>query len=173
MSATPPTRRRATASVRVGVGTRFAYDGETVTVIEMFPVGHGNEVLAEDRGGRRRYWLALRELLASERASIIADDLGPRSDDDIDVAGVVLANLTAQQLAKVTERAGHVREVLTGYRSGSVEICVPGEPRKEYAPQRPLGERYSQKLTSWACRNVPWNGGSGLTANTVKRALPR
>lgn len=118
MSATPPARRRATASVRVGVGTRFAYDGETVTVIEMFPAGHGNEVLAEDRGGRRRYWLALRELLASERASIIADDLGPRSDDDIDVAGVVLANLTAQQLAKVTERAGHVREVLTGYRSG-------------------------------------------------------
>ena len=145
MSATPPARRRATASVRVGVGTRFAYDGETVTVIEMFPAGHGNEVLAEDRGGRRRYWLALRELLASERASIIADDLGPRSDDDIDVAGVVLANLTAQQLAKVTERAGHVREVLTGYRSGSVEICVPGEPRKEYAPQRPLGERYCAK----------------------------
>ena len=23
-------------------GTRFAYDGETVTIIEMFPAGHGN-----------------------------------------------------------------------------------------------------------------------------------
>src|SRR5260370_37281367 len=121
MSPTRPTRRRGAAAVRVGVGTRFAYDGETVTVIEMFPAGHGNEVLVEDRGGKRRYWLALRELLASERTSIITDDVGPRSDDDIDTAGVVLANLTAQQLARVTGQAGHVLEVLTGYQSGSPE----------------------------------------------------
>ena len=60
MSVTPPARRRGAAAVKVGVGTRFAYDGETVTVIEMFPAGHGNEVLVEDRGGKRRYWLALR-----------------------------------------------------------------------------------------------------------------
>jgi hypothetical protein len=31
------------AGVRVGVGTRFAYDGEVVTVVEMFASAHGNE----------------------------------------------------------------------------------------------------------------------------------
>jgi hypothetical protein len=144
MSATPPATRRAAASVRVGVGTRFAYDGETVTVIEMFPAGHGNEVLVEDRGGKRRYWLSLRELLTSGRASVISED-GPRSDDDIDVAGAVLANLTTHQLAKVSDMARHVREMLTGYQSGSPEICGPGEPRKEYAPD--LGSRIQ-------CRNL-------------------
>jgi ketosteroid isomerase-like protein len=84
-------------------------------------------------------------LLATERASIITDDLGPRSDDDIDVAGVVLANLTTHQLAKVSDMARHVREMVTGYQSGSPEICGPGEPRKEYAPDLPLVKRYVAK----------------------------
>ena len=145
MSSTPPARRRATAAVRVGVGTQFVYDGETVTIIEMFPAGHGNEVLVEDRGGKRRYWLALRELLATEHASIVTDEKGPRSDDDIDTAGVVLASLTAQQLAKVTEQANHVREVLTGYQSGAPAVSRPEEPRQQYAPHLPPGERYVSK----------------------------
>jgi hypothetical protein len=55
MSRLHPARRRAAANVRVGVGTKFAYDGETVTILEMFPAGRGNEVLVEDRGGKRRY----------------------------------------------------------------------------------------------------------------------
>ena len=105
--------RRASAAVRVGVGTTFAYDGETVTIIQMATSGHGNEVLVEDRGGKRCYRLSLRELLASGRASIITADDGPRADDDIEVAGVVLANLTQRQLAVVTVKAEHVREVLT------------------------------------------------------------
>jgi NAD(P)-dependent dehydrogenase (short-subunit alcohol dehydrogenase family) len=46
-------------------------------------------------------------------------DDGPRSDDDIETASVVLANLNARQLAKVSETAAHVREVLTGLRSGT------------------------------------------------------
>jgi hypothetical protein len=32
MTTRTPARRRAQANVRVGVGTRFAYDGETVTI---------------------------------------------------------------------------------------------------------------------------------------------
>jgi hypothetical protein len=73
--------------IRVGVGTKFAYDGETLTIIEMFPAGRGNEVLVEDRGGKRRYWLALRELLASGRAILLTDEEGPRSNDPIELAG--------------------------------------------------------------------------------------
>ncbi len=137
--------QRASAAVRVGVGTTFAYDGETVTIIQMATSGHGNEVLVEDRGGKRRYQLSLRELMASGRASIITADDGPRADDDIEIASVVLANLTQRQLADVTEKAGHVREVLTGYKAGSAVTALPGEPSPQYAPALPLGCRYDAK----------------------------
>jgi transposase InsO family protein len=155
---TGPDRFRPRAAVRVGVGTTFAYDGETVTIIQMATSGHGNEVLVEDRGGKRRYQLSLRELLASGRASIITADDGPRADDDIEVAGVVLANLTQRQLAVVTAKAEHVREVLTGYKSGSAETALPGEPRPEYAPVLPLACRYKAKAQE-----------VGVTHRTVRR----
>lgn len=58
------------AGVRVGVGTRFAYDGEVVTVVEMFASAHGNELLVQD-GRDRRFRLSLREALASGRARVI------------------------------------------------------------------------------------------------------
>ena len=32
-----PTRNRESAAVPVGVGTRFVYDGEILTVLELFP----------------------------------------------------------------------------------------------------------------------------------------
>ncbi|WP_253842855.1 helix-turn-helix domain-containing protein [Mycobacterium colombiense] len=116
-----------------------------MTIIEMFPAGHGNEVLVEDRGGKRRYWLALRELLASGRASLLADNDGPRSDADIEVAGATLASLSSAQLEEVGSKADHIREVLTGYRSGSSVIAGPDEPRRQYTPDLPLGERYRAK----------------------------
>jgi len=65
----------------------------------------------------------LRERLASGRASILAQDDGPYSDSDIEIAGVVLANLDAQHLAKVTATAEHVSEILTGYESVSLEVA--------------------------------------------------
>ena len=42
--------------------------------------------------------------------------------------------------------------MLTGFRSGSAEICEPGEPRKEYSPQLPLGERYCAKADELGVR---------------------
>ena len=45
----------------------------------------------------------------------------------------------------VCERAAHLREVLTGHRSGSAEHALPGEPRPAYRPGAPLMERYSAK----------------------------
>jgi transposase InsO family protein len=131
--------------IRVGVGTKFLYDGETVTILEMFPAGRGNEVLVEDRGGKRRYWLALRELLASGRAMVLTPEAGPRSNDPVELASVVLTNLDAAARAAVAERAAHVREVLTGYKCGSAALALPGEPRPEYAPQTQLNRRYNTK----------------------------
>lgn len=131
--------------VPVGVGTRFLYDGEMLTVIEMFPSGRGNEVLVEDRGGQRRYWVSLRELLASGRAKILGDVQQPSPDTDHDCASVILSELDDAARNTLAERASHIREVLTGYKSGSAELALPGEPREVYSPARGLGERYSTK----------------------------
>lgn len=138
--------------VRVGLGTRFAYDGETLTIIEMFPADRGNEVLVEDRGGKRRYWLTLRELLASGRAIVLTDEDGPRSNDPIELASVVLSNLDAADRAVVAERAGHVREVLTGYKLGSAELALSGEPHPHYAPGTKRTKRYEAKANELGLR---------------------
>lgn len=130
--------------VRVGVGTRFRYDGETVEVIEMAITATGNEVVLKDHHGRLLR-LAVRELLLSDRARVIPDSPGPSSDDVEDLASVVLAQLSHGQRDALLERAAHIREVLTGYRSGSPETAEEGEPRPQYAPDRPLYGRYADK----------------------------
>lgn len=134
----------SSASVRVGVGTRFRYDGETVEVIEMAITATGNEVVLKDHHGRVMR-LAVKELLQSVRAQVIPDSPGPSSGDDEDLASVVLAQLSHGHRDALLERAAHIREVLTGYRSGSPEMAEEGEPRPQYAPDRPLYERYADK----------------------------
>jgi hypothetical protein len=145
------------AGTRVGVGTRFRYDGETVEVIEMAITSAGNEVVLKNHhGGLMR--LAVRELLLSGRAQVIPDSPGPSGDDDEDLAGVVLAQLSGGQREALLERVAHIREVLTGYRSGSAATAEEGEPRPLYAPGRPLYERYADKA-----------GELGVTRRTVQR----
>ena len=145
------------AGVRVGVGTRFRYDGETVEVIEMAITATGNELVLKDRHDRVMR-LAVKELLLSDRAQVIPDSPGPTSDDDKDLATVVLAQLSNGQRDALLEKAAHIREVLTGYRSGSPEIAEEGEPRPQYAPDRPLYERYTDKAAEL-----------GVTRRTIQR----
>jgi hypothetical protein len=130
--------------VRVRVGTRFRYDGGTVEVIEMAITATGNEVALKDHHARLMR-LAVRELLLSGRAQVIPDSPGPSSDDDEDIANVVLAQLSRRQRDALLDRAAHIWEVLTGYRSGSPEMAEEGEPRPQYAPDQPLYERYAGK----------------------------
>ena len=85
------------AGVRVGAGTRFRYDGETVEVIEMAITATGNEVVLKDHHGRLMR-LAVRELLLSSRVHVIPDSPGPSSGDDEDIASVVLAQLSHPHL---------------------------------------------------------------------------
>ncbi|MFI2507905.1 transposase [Streptomyces sp. NPDC018972] len=132
------------AATRVGIGTHFRYDGETVEVVEMVATAAGNEVVLKNgRGGLLR--VSLKELLFSDRAAIIPAQDGPGSGDEEEIAGVVLGQLSEPQRLKVIERAGHVREVLTGFRSGSRELAGPAEPRPQFAPDLPLDARYAAK----------------------------
>jgi hypothetical protein len=112
------------AAVRVGVGTRFQYDGEVVVVEELFGAASGVEVLVRDGRGRRLR-LAVRELMFSGRGRVIPEGPGPSADDPGDPVAVILAQLDEAQRKEVQRRAEHVREVLTGYQSGSPELAVP------------------------------------------------
>ncbi|MFJ8040112.1 helix-turn-helix domain-containing protein [Kitasatospora sp. NPDC096147] len=145
------------AGARVGVGTHFRYDGETVEVVEMAATTAGNEVVLKDSQGRLLR-LSLRELLFSDRATLIPDGPGPSSDDADEIASVVLGQLDEDDRRQILERAEHVRELLTGYRSGSAELARGGEPRAPYTPTLSLDARYAAKASEL-----------GITDRTVRR----
>jgi transposase InsO family protein len=130
------------AAARLGVGTRFLLDGEAVEVVELVATAAGNEVVLRGRTGLLR--ISVRELLFSDRAAVIPDRPGPASDDE-GLAFIVLGQLEDSARDAVLERAAHVREVLTGYRSGSAQLAQEGEPRPQFDPSLPLGERYAAK----------------------------
>ncbi|WP_033285269.1 helix-turn-helix domain-containing protein [Streptomyces sp. NRRL F-525] len=132
------------AGARVGIGTRFRYDGETVEVVQMAATTAGNEVVLKDGRGRLLR-LSLAELLFSDRAAVIPDVPGPSADDDAEIASVVLGQLGTAERAKLLERSEHVREVITGFRSGSSELAREGEPRQEYSPDLSRESRYAAK----------------------------
>jgi hypothetical protein len=132
------------AGAKLGVGTHFWLDGETVEVVEFASMATGMEVILKD-GRDRLARMSPRELLTSDRAELIHDGSGPSSAGDEHVAAVVLNRLTKEEKKEVLERAEHVREMLTGYRSGSEGLPRPGEPRPQYAPGLPLQARYEAK----------------------------
>ena len=129
------------AGVRVGIGARFRYDGETVEVVEMAATTAGNEVVLRDGWGHLLR-LSLAQLLFSDRAVIIPDSNGPSTVDDVEIASVALGQLDSAARKQMLERAEHVRELMTGYRSGTAELAQGGEPRSAYAPGRPWEARW-------------------------------
>ncbi|NKQ57333.1 DDE-type integrase/transposase/recombinase [Amycolatopsis sp. K13G38] len=133
------------AATRVGVGSRFCYDGEVVEVVELLATTAGTEVVLKNSSGRRMVRVALRELLASDRARVIPDSPGPSADDPDETASVLLAELTDAEQQQLRDRAAHVREVLTGYRVGMAELAAEGEPRPGFDPSLPLLTRYRAK----------------------------
>lgn len=145
------------AGARVGVGTRFRFDGETVEVVEMAATIAGNEVVLKDGGGRLRR-LSLKELLLSDRAVVIPEKPGPSADDAEEIASVLLDQMQEQERVQVLERAAHIRELLTGFRSGSPERLLEGEPRRDYAPDGPIEPKYAAKALEL-----------GVHVRTVKR----
>ena len=120
----------------------------------------GEVVLADGRGRLLR--MSVKELLFSDRARVIDDGSGPGSADDDTPAAVVLDQLTDDQRQEVLQRAEHMREVLTGYRSGSAELAQPGKPRAAFDPGLQLESRYAAKAAEL-----------GISARTLKRWVAR
>jgi transposase InsO family protein len=133
-------------AVVIGPGSRFSFDGEVVEVTGF----EGTRVTLRD--GRDRWrTLGLAGFLAGA-VPVEAPDARPAP------VGPLLAGLSGGEQSVVTERAGHVREVLTGYRSGTAEAARPGEPRPDYDPARPLGGRQEAKAREL-----------GVTDRTIRR----
>jgi transposase InsO family protein len=135
------------AGVRIGVGTRLVHDGEPVEIAEFCTGPAGNEVVLKGTSKQFYTRVRLKQLLLSASTRLIADSQGPSSDDELELAGVVLAQLTEVERRDVTEKATHVREVLTGFRSGSRHLALPHEPRPEYQADISLSQRYVSKAT--------------------------
>lgn len=136
------------AATKLGVGTHFRLDGETVEVVEFAGLATGMEVVLKDRRNRLAR-MSLRELLTSDRVELIHDRSGPSAADDEDVAAVVLSRLTKDEQKDVLKRTAHVREMLTGYRSGSEDLPQPNEPRPQYAAGLPLKARMRPRRWRW------------------------
>jgi transposase InsO family protein len=69
----------------------------------------------------------------------------PVAEPEVVTTAVALAGLSDRQRAEVEERAGHVREVLSGFRSGFAEMAACGEPRPAFSPELAVSERVGAK----------------------------
>ena len=128
--------------IRVGVRTKFSSDGAIWEVIETTNVPDG-EIVAVNGDHVRR--MTLSQLLHDSRHRFIPTDATSAEEDHRETAALILGQLSPERLREVRDRAEHVREVLTGYRSGSAELPRPDEPRPQYDPALPLEARYAAK----------------------------
>ncbi len=134
----------SSAAVRIQAGTRLIYDGDAAQVVELLAAPSGVNVVLRVNPDHLVH-VPLRELLTSDRVRVVPTEPGPASDDPWDTATVVLAELTERERLIMRERAAHIREVLTGFRSGSSFLAAPGEPRAQFDPRLPLLVRYRAK----------------------------
>jgi len=115
-------------------GARLLYYGDVVEVVEI----DGPRVTLRSDRTRQFSTVLISRLVAHARSAAS----GQRAAGEAGSLGVALGGLTGEQRAVLADRAGHVREVLTGYRAGHADAAAPGEPRPEYDTTRPLKARY-------------------------------
>ncbi|GGJ75173.1 integrase/transposase [Pilimelia anulata] len=130
------------ARAEVAVGVRLWHDGVRFTVVE---IAAGRVVLlAEDGTGRQvdLGWLMSQPATRFE-GSVDAD--GAAGARVMTASGIVLGSLGEEQTVGLNDLAAHMREVLTGFRHGCVELACEGEPRPAYLPKLPLLARYEAK----------------------------
>jgi len=159
---------------QLSAGARVTYDGQAWEVAELAPP---SVLLAGPAGTLRR--VSISHLLAAP-GTRIGDSSGAERPAD---AGLRLASLDSAELAQLRERVAHVREACTGYRSGSPDLALPGEPRPEYAPGAGRLQRYQAKAAEmrvgvrtverWAAR-LERDGPAGLVDERhLRRRAPQ
>ena len=119
------------------IGSRVIYDGEVCTVIAIA----GDRVTVQQQVSGRALSVRIASLLAAPGSKLLDAAVAV----PVGAVGPALAGLSDGEMTAVCERAAHLREMLTGYRSGSPEHALPGEPRAAYASGVSLMERYRAK----------------------------
>lgn len=153
----------------LSAGDRVVYDGQLWDVAELAPP---SVLLAGPAGELRR--VSISHLLAAPGTRVGEADGG----DGVMSAGTVLAGLDSAELARLRERVAHVREACTGYRSGSPDLGLPGEPRPQYAAGTGKLQRYQAKaaelqvgvrtIRRWAA-SLERDGPAGLADDRWRR----
>jgi hypothetical protein len=157
------------AGVNVGIGTHFSYDGEIIEIVEWHMVNGAVEVLAKDLRAQTVRRFALSELMLSERSRPLTGDLVEEvTEFEGDPAMVKWAAASESVRREASERSAHVREVLTGYRSGHAETALRGEPRAAYRPTLPKGKREAAKAKELGIGYERFNAGSASIRSTGK-----
>jgi putative transposase len=114
--------------------------------VEVVALSGTQVTVRNDRTGRVSV-LSLTRLVAGCRGLHAA---GSESLSGEGSLAITLASLPDDQRAAVGERARHVREVLTGYRSGHAGAAEADEPRPPYAPGVSQRARYQAKAEELA-----------------------
>lgn len=130
-------------------GTVFAFDGDRCTIVEIVD----GAVLVRAQGGRvRRLRLVdvLQPSAAGGRARFGSSE-GESAEPAPTMAAVRWAEASEAARAQAHDRADHVREVLTGFRSGSVVVPRPGEPRPAFVSSVSMAARVRAKAAELGC----------------------
>ncbi|MET9080700.1 integrase [Streptomyces sp. NPDC004237] len=136
------------ATLRTGLVVQ--HDGEQFTVVEI----SGSRILLRDRSGGLRQ-VDLGWLLSHPTTQIPETTVVP-----LPGLGAQFSALSEEEQAALRERYEHLLEVETGYRHGSAELALDGEPRPQYAPDVPKMDRYEAKAAEL-----------GVSVMTVRRWL--
>ena len=118
---------RARGTVRLGVGTCVYMRGIKVDIVELT----GNRVVLRDGSGHF-CTASVAEVTQDLQQQTQAVDPEPMKADSLDNP-------------EVSEKLAHVREIETGYKSGSPLMVEPGEPRPEYLTSKSRVSRCQAK----------------------------
>lgn len=154
------------------------YDGEVLDVVEIHTTPAGNRLVLRSPVRQELRNISLKELLSSDRAQVLTDESGPAADDDVEIAAVALGKSHVPERRNASENAAHVREILTGYKSGTDANAADGEPRPGFDPGLPLTQRYEAKaielgmssrtLMRWVS-DYQKHGEAGLLSRSYER----
>lgn len=115
-------------TVTVAAGATVMIDGDGARVVEF----DGRKVVVGYADGRYASF-SVAEFVSRARSLVpVERDIDP---------GLVLEGLSVEERKLAAERGGHIREVLTGYRSGYAQAAAEGEPRPAYAVSESLTSR--------------------------------
>lgn len=123
-------------AIVVFAGVRLMFDGDLVEVVE-FDGAH--ITLRNVRTGAFSA-VSFARLAAGTR-------MEPAAELEETSGGVALAGLSDRQREEAEERAGHIREVLSGFRSGFAGMAGAGEPRPQFSPELAVSERIDAKAS--------------------------